>query len=235
MRIFVTGATGFLGSHLVDALLKRGAEVTCLVRSEAKFHSLFPETAPLLIRGDLDNTDALRAGCEGADIIYHSAALTAARSRREFFSVNVDATQRVIEAASAASPNLQRFVFVSSQAAAGPSASGLPKRECDPARPVSDYGASKLAAEEVVRQSGLPWSIVRPSAVYGPRDTSFLTVFRIARFPLFPTFATAGRTAHARNTSARGESPISLTEHPDLQYSTIQNGAKFLNSRYPTP
>ncbi len=191
MRVFVTGATGFVGSHLVDALLKRGDEVVCLVRNETKFHGLFPETAPQLIRGDLGDADAIRAGCEGAAVIYHSAALTTARSRREFFSANADATRRVIEAASDASPGLQRFVYVSSQAAAGPSAIGSPKRESDPAQPVSDYGSSKLAGEQLVRQSGIPWTILRPSAVYGPRDRSFLTVFKIARFPLFPTLASA--------------------------------------------
>jgi nucleoside-diphosphate-sugar epimerase len=193
VRFFVTGGTGFVGSHLVDALLERGDEVICLVRSETKFNRLFPDRKPDLVKGHLDSPEALRAGCESADIIFHAAALTAARSRDEFFTINAEATRRLLRTAAEVAPGLKRFVYVSSQAAAGPSSRDAPKREADDAAPVSDYGASKLAAEELVRYCGLPWTIVRPPGVYGPRDTSFLTVFKLARLGIVPTFASASQ------------------------------------------
>jgi nucleoside-diphosphate-sugar epimerase len=146
-----------------------------------------------MVQGTLHDDTALREGCESVDVIFHSAALTAARSRAEFFSINAAATRRLTEVAAEWAPNLQHFVYVSSQAAAGPSQRGHPKSEADPTDPVSDYGASKLAGEECVRHSGLPWTIVRPSSVYGPRDTAFLTVFKGARLGVVPTFGDSAK------------------------------------------
>lgn len=191
MKIFVTGGTGFVGSHLVDALLKRDHEVACLVRSEAKFHRVFPERKPHLVLGSLNDLDALHKGVGGCDAVFHSAALITARNRREFFEVNVEATRRLLEATRDAAPNIQRFVYVSSQAASGPAKRGTPKLETDPALPVSNYGASKLASERLVQESDSPWTIVRPPGVYGPRDTSFITVFRMVKLPIFPTLGSA--------------------------------------------
>ena len=188
MRVFITGGTGFVGSHLVEALLDRGHDVVCLVRNPAKLTRRFQSNLPRSVEGDLDDTDALRAGCEGADIVYHSAALIAARNKSEFFAVNVEATRRLTEAAAAVAPNLQRFVYISSQSAGGPSKRGVPKTEEDPSTPISNYGQSKLAGEAVVKESGLRWTIMRPPSVYGPHDTAFLTVFKYARSGFLPTF-----------------------------------------------
>ncbi len=193
MKIFVTGATGFVGSHLAETLVGRGDEVVCLARNPAKFARLFHNRQPRMVQGTLHDEAALREGCESVDIIFHSAALTAARSRAEFFSTNAAATRRLTEVAAERAAKLQHFVYVSSQAAAGPSVRGRSKSEADPANPVSDYGASKLAGEEFVRRSGLPWTIVRPSSVYGPRDTAFLTVFKGARLGLVPTFGDSAK------------------------------------------
>jgi nucleoside-diphosphate-sugar epimerase len=186
VKVFVTGGTGFVGSHLVDALLERGDEVVCLIRNPAKLKQRFPHKAPQSVIGDLDDRAALRAGCDGVDVVFHSAGLTAARSRTEFFAVNTVGTLRVAEAAVEAAPDLIRFVYVSSQAAGGPSRRGVPKTEADEADPISDYGASKLAGEAVVRESGLPWTVIRPPGVYGPHDTGFLSVFKLARRRIMP-------------------------------------------------
>jgi len=193
VKIFVTGATGFVGSHLTETLVRRGDEVVCLARNPTKFARVFPTQQPRMVQGTLHDDAALREGCESVDIVFHSAALTAARSRDEFFSTNAAATRRLTEIAAERAPNLQHFVYVSSQAAAGPSKRGHPKSEADPADPVSDYGASKLAGEESVRHSGLPWTIVRPCSVYGPGDTAFLTVFKSARFGVVPTFGDSAK------------------------------------------
>ncbi len=188
MRVFVTGATGFVGSHLARGLLERGDDVVCLVRDEERARRLFGDAAPKFVCGDLHDRESLRTACQDADIIFHSAGLTTARSRDGFFAVNADATQLLVEAAADSAPRLSRFVYVSSQTAAGPSPKGLPITEEQPPAAVSNYGASKLAGEERVRDSGLPWTIVRPCAVYGPGDRAFLSVFKMAKLRIMPLF-----------------------------------------------
>jgi nucleoside-diphosphate-sugar epimerase len=115
-------------------------------------------------------------------VVFHLAGLTAAGSRAEFLEVNEGGTKQVIDAARDAAPDLRRLTYVSSLSAAGPSQRGFTLTEDAPARPISAYGESKLAGEEVVREAELPWTIVRPPAVYGPRDVELRRVFTFARF-----------------------------------------------------
>jgi nucleoside-diphosphate-sugar epimerase len=192
VRAFVTGATGFVGSHLVHALLERGDRVTALVRSPSKAAKLLDDRVDVVV-GTLEDAKALTAGCEDADLIFHAAALTAARSRREFFAVNGQCTAELLDIAARVAPNLSRFVYVSSLSAAGPCARGRRRSETEPPQPVSHYGASKLAGEDHTRASQVPWTIVRPSAVYGPRDTEMLRVFQWAARGFAPTFGDAGQ------------------------------------------
>ncbi len=203
MRAFVTGATGFVGSHLVDALHARGDTVTCLVRNPAKARRLFPEQTVDIVQGDLSNTAALSEGCANTDTIYHLAGATSARSREEFFRVNAKGTERLCAAAASAAPTLERFVYVSSQAAAGPSKRGDVATEDHPPNPVSSYGASKLAGEDAVKALRLPWTIVRPTSVYGPRDKEFLPLFKVAKTGFVPLFGS-------------GEQELSLIHARDL-------------------
>ena len=251
MKVFVTGGTGFVGSHLVEALLNRGDDVVCLVRDPAKLKRRFPQDAPRSIEGDLNNMEALRSGCEGADAVFHSAALTMARNRAEFFSVNVEATQRVVDAAAATAPDLQRFVYISSQSAGGPSHRGVCKTETDPAEPISDYGESKLAGEKAVQQSGLPWTVLRPPGVYGPHDTAFLTVFKLARLGFLPLFGDGLQElslihiADLVDALLRSSLPVTashtyFTCHPDTITSsqfalTIHRAVKHTGGRAPRP
>ncbi len=191
MRVLVTGATGFVGSHLARGLLERGDEVVCLVRDVERARRLLGETPLELVRGNLNDRETLRSACQDADVVFHSAGLTTARNRDGFFSVNADATQRLVEAVADTATGLSRFVYISSQAAAGPSTKGRPRTESDVPIPVSNYGASKLAGEERVRESGLPWTIVRPCAVYGPGDRAFLTVFKLVKLGVMPVLGSA--------------------------------------------
>jgi len=184
MKALVTGATGFVGSHLAEALLRRGAEVTALVRSPGKA-ALLNDLGVRQVRGDLHSAEALRAAIAGQDVIYHVAGLVAAKDETAFLHGNRDGTANLIEALGGASP---RFVLVSSMAAGGPAPRGQPLSGNERPAPVTMYGRSKLAGEEVVRASGLPWTIIRPPMVYGPRDTEVLKVFRIARSGLIPVF-----------------------------------------------
>jgi 2-alkyl-3-oxoalkanoate reductase len=183
MKALVTGATGFVGSHLTEALRRRGDDVTALARSASKAAAL----APLGVRvvpGDLHDRAALQRAVEGQDVVYHVAGVVAARSEADFLVANRDGTRNVTEAAERA--GVGRLVLVSSMAAAGPTIKGRPLRGDEPPRPVTQYGRSKLAAEGVVTGSRLAWTIVRPPMVYGPRDQEVLKVFRLARLGLAP-------------------------------------------------
>ena len=185
MNVLVTGATGFVGGHLVEALLRAGDTVTALARNPEKARGL-ASRGVRIAPGDLTRIEAIRSAVEGRDVIYHVAGLVAARNEAEFLSVNRDGTLRIVEAAAdAGSP---RIVMVSSLAAAGPSARGTRLRGTEDPGPVTAYGRSKLAGERVVQRSRLPWTIIRPPAVYGPHDTEMLRVFRAARIGVAPVF-----------------------------------------------
>jgi len=207
MRALVTGATGFVGSHLVDALLQRGGEVTALVRSPAKAARL-ARLGVRQVHGDLHDPSALRRAARDQDVIFHVAGLIAARSEAEFHLGNEAGTANVVQAAQASGASGLRLVLVSSMAAAGPAAPGRPLRGDEPATPVTAYGRSKLAAERVAHSSGLPWTIIRPPMVYGPRDTEVLKIFRLARLGIAPVFG-------------RGTQELSAVYGPDLAEALI--------------
>ncbi len=185
MKAMVTGATGFVGSHLVEALHQRGDEVTALVRSPKKAVALAPWNVRT-VRGDLDEPESLLQATRGQDVVFHVAGLVAAQNEREFLRCNRDGTANLLSAAGAS--GVSRFVLVSSMAAGGPAAPDQPLTGVEPPRPVTAYGRSKLAAEGVVTAGALPWVILRPPTVYGPRDREVLKVFRMARFGIAPVF-----------------------------------------------
>jgi 2-alkyl-3-oxoalkanoate reductase len=183
MKVLVTGATGFVGGHLAEALRRRGDEVTALARSASKAAAL----APLGVRvvpGDLHDRAALQRAAEGQEVVYHVAGVVAARSEADFMAANRDGTRNLVEALGHTGTG--RLVLVSSMAAAGPTIKGRPLRGDEAPRPVTAYGRSKLAAEQAVTESTLPWTIVRPPMVYGPRDQDVLRVFRLVRFGVAP-------------------------------------------------
>jgi nucleoside-diphosphate-sugar epimerase len=190
MKILVTGGTGFVGSHLVEKLLTQDHSVVCLVRDQSKAERLFTREKPQFVVGDLDATDALSTAARGVEAVFHVAGLTAARSRADFHRVNVQGTQTLVRIVAAKAKDVQRFVHVSSLAACGPTPDGVAANASSKPQPVSQYGWSKLAGEEAVRRSDLPWVIIRPPTVYGPRDTELFRIFKLARTGLVPVLGT---------------------------------------------
>ncbi len=195
MKAFVTGATGFLGSHLVDLLLQEGHEVRCLVRKTSDLRWL--KNKPVrLIEGELAlGNPGLREGLKEADWCFHSAGLISTTKPQKYFSVNVGGTRHCIEASLQTAPRLKKFVLVSSTAACGPSQkNGESVDESSPPNPVTLYGQSKWEGEKVALsfRNKLPITIIRPPAIYGPRDKMVLPVFRLAKKHLFlvPGFKT---------------------------------------------
>ncbi len=134
----------------------------------------------------------LAPAVEGADYVFHLAAALTALTWEEYRLANVEATQNLLEAAAAGDPGLRRFVFVSSISAAGPSAEGRAKTEDDPCRPISDYGRSKLLAEQAVEAyaARFPVTIIRPPNVIGPRQRELAEAIRLIRKRIMPVIGT---------------------------------------------
>jgi nucleoside-diphosphate-sugar epimerase len=188
----VTGASGFVGSHVVDELLRRGVRVRCLLRRTSSRQWL--EGKPVeYVEGDVCVREGLDQAVAGADWIVHAAGLTHARSAAEFFRANAWGTENLLEAAERAQPKPRRFVYISSQAAAGPSRDGAPVTEDLPPRPVSAYGSSKLVGETLAMRAAdrLPVTTIRPPTVYGPRETALLKYFRAVKVHVRPTIGGA--------------------------------------------
>ena len=175
----VTGATGFIGSHLVDALVQQGIHVKCLVRN--KGHLGWVKDSPVeFVVGNCREKDSLKQGVLDVDQVFHLAGVTAAVKEKSYFEVNAQGTENVIQACIANNTRLKKFIYLSSQAAAGPCRGGGKKNESDPCEPVSAYGKSKLLGEKLALSHSheLPLLILRPCAVYGPRDKGFYAVFK---------------------------------------------------------
>ena len=160
MKLAVTGGTGFVGSRLIDAAVADGHHIRALAR-----RPMPPRANVDRVSGSLEQPDALERLVAGAEAVIHVAGVISGRSAADFDRANVDGTQAMIDAAGKA--GVKRFVHVSSIAAREPE--------------LSLYGASKAKSEQIVANSGLPFAIVRPPAVYGPGDRETLELFKMAK------------------------------------------------------
>lgn len=178
-KALITGASGFIGSRLRDALLADGVEVVAIRRASSP-----PSKVGRSVPGDYSDAEGIARiiADEKPDYIFHVAGATKGRTLEDFRRGNVMPTRSLIEGVRREHPDLRRFVLVSSLTVYGPSTPERPSREGDPRRPVEHYGRSKLEAEQLLEAVGdaFPWTIVRPSGVYGPGDVDYFELFKAA-------------------------------------------------------
>jgi dihydroflavonol-4-reductase len=184
--VLVTGANGFIGSHLTEALLAQGYRVRCMVRgsSDCRFIAHLPVEWAY---ADLQEEEALGQACSGVKAICHCASLTRALDKETFLRVNTKGAEMLAQAALEEAPGLERFVYISSHGAVGPSRDIEDYvNEKRPGQPLGWYDQSKWAAEQALlaMNERLPLTIIRPAAVFGPRDRDFFAYFDLVKHHL---------------------------------------------------
>jgi len=206
----VTGGTGFIGSHTVEQLIAEGFHVRCLVRPSQSSLRWLQGLPVDIVKGDLLNPASIPKCLDGAEYIIHIAGTTKARHKSGFIAGNLTATNNLLQAASRLK-HLKKFCFISSLTAAGPSSTGIPLTETAPCRPITTYGKSKLDAEHCCKNFSdkVPIVVVRPPAVFGPRDTDILEIFKWVSFGLKPILGSSAKT-------------LSLVYAPDLATGIIR-------------
>lgn len=192
-KVLITGASGFIGTRLRELLQESGSEVVSLSRGEFAADRAGAPTVHI----DYEQIDQLEAVIRAhrPSYLVHLAGVTKGRTYDDFRLGNVMPTENMLKALDAADHWPQRFVLVSSLASYGPSTPERPHRESDPRQPIEHYGASKLEAEQVVEQSGVPWTIMRPSGVYGPGDADYFKLFQSAVSGINAFFGNRDRVA----------------------------------------
>jgi nucleoside-diphosphate-sugar epimerase len=187
-KILLTGANGFVGSHIAQALVEANHNVICTIRQKSNLQWI--KNLPLEYKyGSLSDKIFLEEIIKDVDFVIHCAGVVRAMSKEEYFEVNVDNTKNLCKAVLKNNPNLKKFIFISSQAAMGVSPIGSVRKITDIPKPVSDYGLSKIEAEKELKRIFLkkvPYTIFRPAGVYGPRDKDIFIFFNLVHKHLRP-------------------------------------------------
>jgi nucleoside-diphosphate-sugar epimerase len=206
----VTGGAGFIGSHTVEQLLAEGFKVRCLIRPHQSNLRWLQDLPIEFAKVDLLNITSISKCIEDAEYIIHIAGITKAKHKYEFFTGNVTTTNNLLSAASQLK-HLKKFCYISSLTAAGPSPTGIPLNETVHCHPITAYAKSKLEAERVCKQYSekFPIVVIRPPAVFGPRDTDILEIFKWVNLGLKPVLGSSTKT-------------LSLVYAPDLAKGIIR-------------
>lgn len=182
MTALVTGGTGFIGTHLIDGLLKKGYRIRCIAKDVMYADSIRRESVQIVI-GNVCDPLPWEAIFDGVDYVYHLAGTVRARRKHEYVSGNYLATKHFLDVCRRYGRGIKKLIYVSSLAAAGPCRNGQPVDEKTPCFPISAYGWSKLLAErELLRFRGeLPVVILRPCSIYGPRERDFYSYMKMVK------------------------------------------------------
>lgn len=198
MKVFLTGASGFVGSHVLDSLRADGHEVSILLQATSSTRFICRHLAEVIVHyGSLEDVPLLTKAMGGVEAVIHCAGKTKALHSSDFYRVNQAGTRHVVTAANACRESVRHLVYISSLAVSGPGVPGCPAEETGEPHPVSVYGRSKLLGEEEIRHHcRASWTILRPAPVYGPRDTELLAVFQKVKQRLMPLVSGAKRSVH---------------------------------------
>jgi nucleoside-diphosphate-sugar epimerase len=217
-KILVTGANGFVGSHICETLQRNGFQVRALVRKTSDLTNIKHLDLELTY-GDLNVLDSLPAAIEGVEAVINNAGVTKALDNNTFNRVNAEGSENILKATERSNSDIKRFIQISSAAASGPAPSDTAIDENHTPQPLTAYGKSKLTGEKAVLayQDIFPVTVLRPSAIYGPRDKEMLSFFKAVSFRLKPTFG-------------RGECYINFTYVKDLAQAVAKALTKDLPS-----
>ena len=176
----VTGANGFVGSHLVDYLIQKNFEVRCIVRKSSNLQWLDGKDLKIFSCGLFDK-DGLREAFKDVNYIFHIAGVVKAKDEAGYFNGNVEATKVLLEVASEMKDSIKKFVIVSSQTVSGPALNGIPVTEEMKPNPLTTYARSKLKQEELTLsfKDIFPVTICRAPAIFGERDTEIFIYFKV--------------------------------------------------------
>ena len=215
MKILLTGASGFVGSHILDSLCARGLATVLLLRPTSNKQFIASHLPDVELRsGSIGDPESLRQAMAGITHVIHCAGATRASRVSGFYEVNQGGTRNVVAAVNGQAGRVQRLVHISSLAAAGPALPEAPAREDAPPHPISEYGKSKLAGElEVSNHCQAAYVILRPPAVYGPRDAEFLRLFKAVKNHVLPKPGTA-QTLSLVFVKDLAEAVVTCLQHP---------------------
>ena len=216
MKVLLTGSNGFVGSHILDSLRARGLATTALLRPASSKRFIQAHLPRLEVRvGSLSDPQSLDDALQGVTHVIHCAGCTKALRKSEFYEVNQVGTRNVIEAVNRQQGRIQRLVHLSSLAAGGPASPDQPAREDDLPHPVSEYGRSKLAGERELHSAcKTEYVILRPPAVYGPRDEAFLPLFKAVKAHILPRFGGGRQTLSLVFAEDLAEAVATCLTHP---------------------
>jgi nucleoside-diphosphate-sugar epimerase len=224
MRVLLTGASGFLGSHIAEQLAAEGHDLRLLLRRTSSL-AFLRDVPHERVEADVREATALASAVEGIDAVVHAAGITSALSEGEFQAVNAGGTAALAGAAAAA--GVRRFVYISSLAARGPGDTGSDGGS----RPISPYGRSKRAGEEAALRHAerMEVVVVRPPVIYGPRDRGLLPFYRLVKLGVMPVYGSGENLlswVHARD-AARAAVLAATAPAPAGAVYTVSDGAAY--------